>query len=78
MKMSLTLLVSEKNAPLTVVVRMHPYNQVKRSLVSCRWLCQVVSDLEVCMHHWVRCQFSTAQGTLSILWRNPRFLWTLG
>lgn len=54
------------------------YRQLKRSLGSCSWLCQVVLALGLCRHHQMGGQSATAQGTPYTLWRNPRVPWDSG
>lgn len=49
------------------------YRGINRSLVSCRWLCQLALGLELSRHNQMGAQSATAQGTPTAPGRTKRF-----
>lgn len=63
--------VNHTHVPFTLVIRMPSLQTATKIIWPCRWLCQLTLVLDICRHHQMDGQLTTAQGTLSNLWRNP-------
>lgn len=77
-KLSLTLVVSRKNATLTVVVRI-PHLQTAKIIIGIMLLALPSAlAMELCRHDQLAGQAAIAQITFSNLWSNPGVQWNLG